>query len=457
MVGRRPRRSCPALDPDYGWSGIVVTINIGLITGLDPPLRGFVARRRWGAGCTGYSMPTFTYKAMTADGENVDGALTAENRQAVMRMLDDRALFPVRIDEGGAAQKMLVGTGKRKVKLRYLTVFYQQMADLLRAGVPLLRSLDVLARQDSNPILTEVIREVREDVAGGHTLADAMEKHPNAFTTLHVSMIRAGESGGFLEEVLLRIAGFAERQDELRNKLMGSMIYPCILVIAGMSVTLFLMTVVVPKLRPFLRDDSLNVLTRLVFGVCDVLLHHGYLVLGIVVGLVFAAAAYLRTERGRWQMERFKLRAPVLGPVFTMVALCRFCRILGTLLKNGVAILQALKISKNSAGNDVLAAEIDKAHDSVVKGEDLARPLAASGLFPPDIIDMIAVAEESNNLENVLVQIADTNEARTARKIDISVRLLEPILLVLMAGVVMVIAMALLLPILTVSAGSLAG
>ena len=401
-------------------------------------------------------MPTFSYKAVGQDGQSVIGSLTAENYQVALRLLEEQALFPVNVREGAIAAKSIIGRSKR-VKLRHLITFYSQLADLLRAGVPMLRALDVLGRQGFSPVLTEIVRDVREQVAGGAALADAMEQHPNAFSELHASMVRAGERGGFLEEGLARLAGFAERQDELRNKVVGSMIYPCMLLGAGILVVIFLMAFVVPKLREHLREENYNFLTVIVFAGCDaLLLYYPYLIVGALL-LIFGTASLLRTQRGQLLKGRVQLKAPVFGKIYTMMAVCRFCRILGTMLLNGVPILQSLKISKDSAGNPILADEVEKAAESVRKGDTLARPLGDSGLFPPDILDMIAVAEESNNLENVLIQIADTNEARTGRQIDLGVRLLEPLLLMAMAVMVLCIALALLLPILTMSSSAMGG
>ncbi|MHC4090900.1 MAG: type II secretion system F family protein [Planctomycetota bacterium] len=401
-------------------------------------------------------MPTFSYKAVGQDGQSVTGSLTAENYQVALRLLEERSLFPVNLREGAIAAKSITGRSRR-VRLRHLTTVYSQLADLLRAGVPLLRALDVLARQRFSPVLTEILKDVREEVAGGAALADAMEKHPNAFSELHASMVRAGERGGFLEEVLTRLAGFAERQDELRNKVVGSMIYPCVLMTVGLAVVTFLLTFVVPKLRGQLREENYNILTVAVFAVADFLLvYYAYVIVGVLV-LIFGLVSVLKTKRGQMLKGRFQLKAPVLGTIYTIMAVCRFCRILGTMLHNGVPILQSLKISKDSAGNPILADEIEKAAESVRKGETLAKPLGDCGLFPPDILDMIAVAEESNNLENVLIQIADTNEARTARQIDLGVRLLEPLLLMVMAVMVLCIALALLLPILTMSSSAMRG
>jgi general secretion pathway protein F len=401
-------------------------------------------------------MPTFSYTAKTVDGQTVNGVLAAESQGAALRTLDERALFPVSVREGGAVSGRGLLGQPRRVSLRRLAAFYSQLADLLGAGVPLLRALDVLARQKGRSALIEVIKELREDVAGGESLADAMQKHPRIFKDLHVSMIAAGERGGFLEDVLSRIGTFIERQDELRNKLLGSMIYPCILLLGGTAVVTFMMSFIVPKIRPLLeRSGNLPALTIGLFGFCDFFRNNWLLFVVLLAVALGGAWTYLRTPRGRRAWNRFVLRAPIVGSIITMVSICRFCRIFGTMLQNGVPILQSLRVSKDSAGNRILGEAIEQAADSVREGETLAGPLGVSGLFPPDILDMIAVSEESNTLEKVLVQIADTNEARTARKIDLGVRLVEPILLVIIAGIVLVIALALLVPILTSSTGRL--
>lgn len=385
----------------------------------------------------------------------VSGVITAENQPSALRQLDDRALFPLDLQEGGQAQRGSLGV-RRRVGARHLATFYGQFADLLRAGVPVLRSLDLLAKQTTSALLTEVLRDVREDVSGGDALADSMAKHPQIFTDLQVAMVRAGERGGFLEDVLTRIAHFTERQSELRSKLIGSMIYPCILLTAGTAVVFFVMSFVVPKIRPFLVGGGreLPALTKAVFGFCDVVTNYGLFVFAGVVLLLLALRPYLRSPAGRRLMDRIKLKVPIVGDIITLVSVCQFCRILGTLLNSGVPMLSALAVSRESAGNVIISDAIGEATENVNRGETLSAPLGESGLFPMDIVDMLAIAEESNNLENVLIQIADANELRTARRIDIAVRILEPLLLMAMAGMVLLIALALLVPILTISKGA---
>lgn len=397
-------------------------------------------------------MPSFNYRAVRSTGQAVSGVLTAENYQVALRMLEEQSLYPVKVSAGAEAMSGRMSVGRR-VKPAQLTIFYSQLADLLRAGVPMLRALDVLCGKGARGPLVQVIKELREDVAGGTALGEAMAKHPRAFSPLQASMVKAGEQGGFLEDVLQRIAIFSEKQDELRNKVRGAMVYPAILVLFGGGVLIFVLWAVVPKLRPYLRPETFNPATTALFWVVDAIQAH-YVSIGLGAAvLVVGLLSWMKTNSGQRAYEMFKLRAPVLGNVTTMVAICRFCRILGTMLHNGVPILQALRISKDSAGNQILAETIEESAESVKKGAALSEPLGKSGLFPAAVLDMIAVAEESNNLETVLVQIADTNEARTARQIDLAVRVLEPLLLLAMALIVAFMMVALLLPILTMGSG----
>ncbi len=417
---------------------------------MQPGRVGAVPVRLW-VTLTRRPMPTFTYIARNEQGEQVSGTLVADTQAAAARMLGERLLLPVEVAEVAAAEKSLLTGGHRKISLSRVGVFYEQLADLLGAGVPVLRALSVLAEQSGTPALGRVLREVRDDVAGGAMLADAMDKHPYAFPALHVSMIRAGEKGGFLEEVLLRVSDFVRRQDELRNKFVGSMIYPCVLMFAGLGAVIALMVLVVPKIRELLEAQELPWITTAVFAVSDLLSTHLTHLAGAVLLLVMGLVAFFKSEFGGRLWNRFQLRAPGFGRIYTMVALCRFCRIFGTLLANGIPIISALRISKDSLGNAVLCEAVEQAAESVTKGESLAEPLSRSGVFPPAIMDMIAVAEESNTLEKVLIGIADTQEARTARQIDLFVRMLEPAMLLVMGMVVMMIAVALLLPIMRIA------
>jgi len=392
-------------------------------------------------------MPTFAYRARNASGEQVTGTLIADSPLAASRILDERALLPVEIEEVAKQRSLLTGRARR-VSLSKVGQMYEQLSDLLRAGVPILRSLEVLAQQATSAGLGQVLREVRDDVAGGDSLADAMLKHPEAFPELHASMVRAGEKGGFLEDVLARLSEFVARQDALKNKFIGAMIYPCVLLVGAIGAVAFIMAYVVPKIRGVLEGQTLPLPTRIVFGVSNALRDNGLVIVGAVALVIIVAVAYFRSNAGRAARSQLQLRAPVFGRIYTMIAICRFCRVFGTMLANGIPLLQSLKISKDSTGNTILARAIDEASEAVRHGETLAGPLAASGVFPPAIIDMIAVAEESNSLDKVLVEIANTQEERTARQIDFAMRMLEPLLLMFMGVMIAFIAIALLVPIL---------
>jgi len=391
-------------------------------------------------------MATFQYQARTSSGDVVAGAIQADNEQAAARALDERKLYPIRLTE---QKPQRVETGK--VRLRDIGIMYGQMADLLRSGVPLVRSIDTIARASSNPRLAAVMRKVGEGVSGGKELAVAMTEQGRVFAPLHVAMVRAGEKAGFLEDVLANLAGFIERLDELQSKIRGAMIYPIILSVVAMSVTVGMLVWFVPRFKTLFGQRELPAPTRIMFAISDTLLQGWPVILAGLAAAVIGAAMFLRSSAGRMMWERWRLRVPVIGTVIRTVSITRFCRILGTMMANGVPILQALAISKDATGSVVLAEHIDKAAESVRGGQTLTAPLRACGLFPPQVLEMIAVAEESNQLDKVLVEIAETVERRTNRQVDQAVQLIEPVVLVLMAITIGTLALGLLYPILTMA------
>lgn len=393
-------------------------------------------------------MANFQYIARTVNGKEVSGLIQAENEAAAVRSLDDQKLFPVQVAlQQASAQRTI---GRRKIHPRDLGILYGQLSDLLHAGVPLLRALDTLDRALTNRRLAGLVAEVRADVAEGKTLADAMNARPAAFSPLHCAMVRAGERAGFLEEVLVNLAQFLERQDELRSKVRGAMIYPTVLMVFGGMMVLGILVFLVPKFRAFFKGD-LPLPTQVLFGLSDLLREHALAVIVLIVTTVFAVRALIQSPWGQQAWDRLKLRLPLAGRAILMVNITRFCRILGTMLANGVPILQSLAISKDAAGSMALSRSIEQAAENVRAGEPLASPLKASGLFPAEIVEMIAVAEESNQLEKVLVQIADTVERRTARQVDNAVRLVEPLILLLMGIIIGFTAIGLLYPLFTMS------
>jgi general secretion pathway protein F/type IV pilus assembly protein PilC len=390
-------------------------------------------------------MPMFEYTARDGQGVEQQGTLVAESQSAAVRLLDERGLYPVRVETAvrGASFGIM-----RRVRLADLSNCYNQLGDLLAAGVPILRALDALSRQEGRRALTAVVRELREDVAGGAGLADAMEKYPLAFPELHVGMVRAGEQGGFLEQVLHRLAIFVDQRDQLRNKVIASLIYPVFLMVVGVAVVLLLTGYFMPKLEPLFAGKELPALTRVVMSFGKAVNTYWLFIVFAVVLAVTMILPFVRSSAGRLWWDKVRLRLPVVGNVFLMVAVCRFCRILGTLLGNGVAMLPSLNISRESAGNSVLSEVIADASESVRSGKSLAQTFRASGLFPGDIVESMAVAEQTNRLPEVLTELAQRHEDRLGRKVDAAVRMLEPIMLLLVFAMVFIIAISLLLPIL---------
>jgi general secretion pathway protein F len=399
-------------------------------------------------------VPEFSFEAIARTGQRTQGTLTAGSEREVMTLLDGRGLLPVRIQTAPTAQAGRVWG--RRIRSRYLAGFYSQLADLLHSGVPLLRSLDILERQSSQASLSEVLREVRAQVSQGTSLAEAMAQHPRAFSELAVSMVRAGEEGGFLEDVLRRIADFTEHQEDLKAKVVGALAYPVFLAVTGFIVLNILILFFVPRFEPIFKKlqekGELPTITTMVMGFSHFLMGWGGL--AVLVSAVSAGMTYWwwsGTPEGRLRVDGWRLRLPGAGNIYLSLALARFTRILGTLLHNGIPILQALKIAKDSTGNRVLTLAIDEAAENVTTGKSLAQPLAACKHFPRDVVEMVAVGEESNSLEKVLLDIATGMDKRTSRRLELFVRLLEPVMLLVMAAITLLVVASLLLPVFKMS------
>lgn len=396
-------------------------------------------------------MPDFQYIARELSGQQVTGVLTAGSQQEAIANLAAKQLFPIRIDvaESTKAEQKFIG---RRVRARALAIFYGQLSDLLKSGVPLLRSLELLEKQAGSPALQLVIRDVKEHVADGSRLFDALRKHPKVFGELVTSMVRAGEEGGFLEEVLKRVAGFTDHQEDIKGRVLGAMIYPLFLATFGTIIVAILLVKFVPKFEPIFgrmkEQGQLPWATTTLLSMSD--FAQSYWLLGVIalIAAGWGINYWIGTPDGRLRVDQARLRMPGLGRIVKSLAIARFCRILGTLLKNGVPILQSLKIAKDATGNVVLSQAIEKASENISAGKSLAKPLGASQIFPQETVEMISVGEEANNLEEVLVDIADNLERRTNRELDMAVRMLEPIMLLGMAAVVLFVVIALLLPIL---------
>lgn len=397
-------------------------------------------------------MAEFQYIARDNSGERVSGTIAAATRREALAAIAARALFPVEVKGAGTPT---AASRDRHIRAQVLATMYGQLADLLRSGVPLLRSLDVLRRQTTHTRMAEILDDIHRHVEEGASLADAMHRFPKVFGEMTISMVRAGGEGAFLEEALSRVAEFTEAQDDLKKRVAGAMAYPAFLAVAGTVIVVVLLVFFVPRFETLFAklrtSGDLPAMTDIVLGTSKFLQGSWLWVIGgLVIGVV-ALKRWMATEGGRIWRDRMKLRLPLAGSIFLNLAIARFCRVLGTLLRNGVPILRSLEISSDATGNRVLSKAILQASEDVSAGQRLAGRLGACGHFPPTIVEMIAVAEESNTLENVLLTIADSLDRRTWRRLDLLVRLLEPLLLLILAGFVLVLVIALLLPIIKMS------
>lgn len=398
-------------------------------------------------------MPAFAYVARNMEGQRVTGTLTAPTERDAISQLSTKSLFPLEVALDKPSKGFSLGGGR--VKGQLLATTFSQMASLLRSGVPLLRTLKILEDQSSNAKLSATLEDVHHRVEDGATLGDAMARHQNVFGELAVSMIRAGGEGGFLEDALDRVAAFTEQQEDLKSRTTGAMAYPVFLAAVGSIVLSGLMIFFVPNFAPIFDDlrkeGELPAMTDYLLATSNFFSNYWYILLAaLVFGFLFLRQ-YAKTKEGRYRMDFLKLKTPMVGGIFQSLAVARFCRVLGTLIQNGVPILRSLDISQDACGNKILAEAIDNAAENITSGEALAQPLAKSGHFPRTVCEMISVAEEANTLDTVLIQISDGLEKRTERKLDLVVKLLEPIMLLILASVILCVVIALLLPILKMS------
>ena len=397
-------------------------------------------------------MPEFVYTARNLQGERITGSLTASTKQEVVSSLNKQSLFPVEVDQVKQSQAFRFGAG---VRAQTMATFYSQLAGLLRSGVPLLRSIRILAQQSSNQTLSETLSKVESLVEDGETLGNAMSGFPKVFNDVAVNMARAGGEGGFLEDALDRVAKFTEQRSDLKTRTVGALIYPVILGTTGTLIVTVLIVFFVPKFGEMFdqlrKRGELPWLTDWLLGFSGSIRHYGLIIFGVLAILSFIIYVQLKTDAGKRFSDYLKLKIPMFGAIFQNLAVARFCRVLGTLLKNGVPILKSLDISRSAAGNIIISEAVEKASENITAGETLAKPLGKSGHFPSTVVEMIAVAEESNSLDTVLVDIADGLENRTARNLDLLVRMIEPVMLLMMAAVVLFVVIALLLPVIKMS------
>lgn len=404
-------------------------------------------------------MPVYQYSGVNANGKKTKGVFDAESPRALRDSLRAQGVFVTEYTEGGkkgaaAAKKPgdidIKLPGQKGYNLQDIAVMTRQLATLQKAGIPLVECLSALVEQSEKPALKAIIAEVRQKVSEGSSLAGAMADHPEAFNDLYVNMIKAGESSGNLDVVLLRLTEFLDDSQALRQKVTGALVYPVLMIVLGGFIVAFLMTFVVPKVTQIFEDQdaALPLITKLLIGISHIIGNYWFLLLIALGAAIYGFRRWKNTEEGQSKWDAFVLKTPIFGPVARMIAVSRFSKTLSTLLGSGVPLLNAMGIVQNILGNTVLIKVVETARLNIREGESIARPLARSGEFPPMMTHMIAVGERTGSLEDMLENVSDAYDAEVSTRIQALTTLLEPLMIVLMGGAVAFIVVAILLPIL---------
>ena len=415
-------------------------------------------------------MANFQYSALDAKGEQTDGVVVAASEAEAIQQLRGQGLYPTQINEEGKGKKSKAAApakGKAKakpkaskgqlggrVKPKNLMIFTRQLATLIDSGLPLLRSLTVLEKQEPNPVLRATVNALAENVQGGSTFSESLAQHPKIFNKLYVNMVKAGELGGVLEIVLNRLAEYQEKAQKLKNKIVSAMVYPVIVMFIAVAILVFLMIFIVPKFKEMFAntDQDLPMISKIVFGTSEFFLARPLLLPNIVfVFIMVGVFAFLfnlwgRTKGGRAAVDKAKLFIPILGDIQRKSAVSRFARTLGTLVTSGVPILQALNITRDTAGNVVISKAIENVHSAVKEGETIVTPLQASGVFPNMVISMVDVGEETGQLPEMLLKVADVYDDEVDNAVTALTSILEPIMIVFLALIVGSVVFALFLP-----------
>ncbi|HEA47061.1 MAG TPA: type II secretion system F family protein [bacterium] len=393
-------------------------------------------------------MPTYTYKVRDKSGLVVTGTREAPNESVVADRLSDLGYYVISISLEKEASETRLFTRRKKVGTQDIVTFTRQLATMIRAGMTFTVSLDTLSQQTENPTLKEIIVQLKKDVEGGLSFSDALAKHPKAFSELYVNMIRAGEAGGVLEEILERLIFIAEREGETRARLRAALTYPTIVVSVAVLVIGFLAVFVFPRFMTVFaaREVILPLPTRILLAVSNFVQSYWWVILGGALIIIFSFRGYYRTEGGGFIIDRIKLKIPIFGLLIKKLVVARFARILSTLHSSGVPILSALEIVERTIGNVVISRVIENVRTSVREGESIAEPLRISKVFPPMVVHMITIGEESGALDKMLTEVADTYDREVDYALKNVTAALEPILIVVMGIIVAFIALSLFLP-----------
>jgi len=394
-------------------------------------------------------MPIFAYRGRARGGRLITGQVEANTPLAVAAQLRRRRIMATSVREKPEPLRLRIPGFGGRVRDKDLTVFTRQIATMINAGLPLVQSLEGLASQQPNKQFKRILTKIREDVEGGSTFAASIKRHPAVFTSLYMSMVEAGEAGGFLDTVLNRLAGYIEKSMTLRRKVKGAMIYPATVITVAVAVVIFLLIFVIPTFKALFEGfgAALPLPTRIVLELSRLVRTHVVTVLGAFVGTVFGLRFYYRTEKGKKVIDSLLLRLPIIGQLIRKVSVAKFTRTLGTLLSSGVPILDGLNITARVAGNKVVEEAILKTRSSIAEGKTIADPLGASGIFPPMVVQMISVGEQTGALDSMLAKIADFYDAEVDQAVANLTTLLEPLMIVFLGVVVGGVIIAMYLPI----------
>ncbi len=427
-------------------------------------------------------MPRFNYIALDARGQESTGVIDASSSNDAVGQLRQSGYFPTSVTEEGKGPKVAKATKavtkqakavaapkgkkggivlfeKKTVKSKILMIFTRQLATLIDAGLPLLRSLTVLAKQEKDPVLAKTITQLADAVQGGSTFSESMAQHPLVFNKLYINMVKAGELGGVLELVLNRLAEFQEKAQKVKNKVVSAMAYPVIVLIIAILIMVFLMAFIVPRFEAIFKDmlggAPLPLITQWVIACSNIIKNmffppYLWITIGAVVAIGVGFKLLVSTAGGRSFLDKVKLKTPLFGDLLRKSAISRFSRTLGTLVTSGVPILQALNITRDTAGNVVIADAVTKVHDAVKEGESIVAPLEASGVFPPMVISMVDVGEETGQLPEMLLKIAEVYDDEVDNAVEGLTSLLEPIMIVFLALIVGTIVIALFMPLIEI-------
>jgi type IV pilus assembly protein PilC len=392
-------------------------------------------------------MPTFTYSARNLTGVIQQGEVELPTREEVVGYLRRQKLIPVKVEQKKAAGISLsFGTG---IKTRDIVIFTRQFATMINAGLPLVQALDILAKQTENKAFARVIEQVQHDVESGNTLADALRKHPKVFTDLFTNMVAAGEVGGILDVILLRLATFLEKSDALSRKIKGAMVYPGVILAVAVGAVATLLIVVIPTFQAMFDGAGVALPgpTRFVIFLSEALQAYWYVILGIIAATVFLVRSIYKTDSGELAIDQLLLKAPIFGNLLRKTAVARFTRTLGTLVASGVSILEGLEITARTAGNRVIHDAVMESRASIAGGETISDPLKRAGVFPPMVVQMINVGEQTGGLDEMLTKIADFYDEEVDQAVEALLSAMEPIMIVFLGGIVGGMIVAMYLPI----------